>query len=917
MRISKKIISTALAAALIVSAAMPSYAGGFVRAGDGAISMGGEIYRLDQTTGMTAYSLLNAAQDNFSSRVSKAFTTEKGIPGIGSYSRGSNAQTAAARYQGSLDVKNAQYNFVTRRWEQPALSDGKYYLTYRFAGIGITGVSSRTAGGLAAGGTAEAITNPHFTSDSISASGTSESNPATTYTGGATEPAVSHPNALPAYGYGGGYHEITGGLYFYGTGVQYGGRPAWPGTIAEIGTEGSAAVHTRTFNNRKSAINNDSAMAKQAFLLWKTTEAGEHYWNAAENYLAAHAGELSAYGITEAWQVLNGLFKISGDPTSQDATLIFYCCFMIGGSPEKIYYNTYDYSSGAVKNTAPTYLAVVNPVTTAPVQAATREQSGATLSEGAGMARYASPVSVKLGEEVFLEINNSFFNKASAPSANSQRKVSVYLVSGENVIELPNGGADGIGSPYVGSYIRADGQYFDGQSSGPIMASQSGSDGFYGAGTLQLRFMMPATAPTTGCFRVATSDMYTMAGDNGLPADDVLEIPYTTDGAITTPEISGGGGYSFTDTLGDMNIGLPQERSLHYIAWEEEPVKDDKGQTVEDPEHPGQPQMTGSYVEHWSGYGSYRSADTGICSSDSDLGETYPEDIYDKHHIEVPSLIDGEEIVAAWWEYDGNLHFPRDIDYKVWADGTDGYDSYSRSETSTHSFSVGTTVARSRGTDQTVESPKAKMWVYGVYPDDSLDMVEDDITSRFGSTNSDGSISITAVEGLSSYDYAYAYLKNIVIGNQLDIYYPHLKIVSEVDATKPGMSGFHGESGIFTSTYDAPAQNSWDEASDHAERTLHAEMDDMIIMEVEVTDSEGRIIYHADRYDNQNSSMTHILNDAGFDREEDLKIRVVVKQNESASHIVKDPTIDITVAGKTKSETVTAYYIPGTEFTSS
>lgn len=125
------------------------------------------------------------------------------------------------------------------------------------------------------------------------------------------------------------------------------------------------------------------------------------------------------------------------------------------------------------------------------------------------------------------------------------------------------------------------------------------------------------------------------------------------------------------------------------------------------------------------------------------------------------------------------------------------------------------------------------------------------------------------------------------------------------------MSGFHGESGIFTGTYDAPAQNSWDEASDHAE------MDDMIIMEVEVTDSEGRIIYHADRYDNQNGSMTHILNDAGFDREEDLKIRVVVKQNESASHIVKDPTIDITVAGKTKSETVTAYYIPGTEFTSS
>ena len=64
-----------------------------------------------------------------------------------------------------------------------------------------------------------------------------------------------------------------------------------------------------------------------------------------------------------------------------------------------------------------------------------------------------------------------------------------------------------------------------------------------------------------------------------------------------------------------------------------------------------------------------------------------------------------------------------------------------------------------------MESPKAKMWVYGVYPDDSLDMVEDDITSRFGSTNSDGSISITAVEGLSFYDYAYAYLKNIVIGN--------------------------------------------------------------------------------------------------------------------------------------------------------
>ena len=65
------------------------------------------------------------------------------------------------------------------------------------------------------------------------------------------------------------------------------------------------------------------------------------------------------------------------------------------------------------------------------------------------------------------------------------------------------------------------------------------------------------------------------------------------------------------------------------------------------------------------------------------------------------------------------------------------------------------------------------------------------------------------------------------------------------------------------------------------------------------------------------SRETLILNDAGFDREEDLKIRVVVKQNESASHIVKDPTIDITVAGKTKSETVTAYYIPGTEFTSS
>lgn len=921
---TRKIIAIIIAGVTALTTTFTSYAKdfSFTRSGSAgsSIILNNREYTVDGTTGIYAFSLLKASDLN-TPRVINAYTGTA-IPGSGSYSRGANAQTSALRYN-STDVKKGMYDSQSRTWLQPPLSDGKYYLSFRFAGVGITGINSAGAG------TAQLITNPNFVSDSISERSSAENPPETAHQATVykyEDGSNGYPAEFPTvYGYGGGFHTIDpdsgSGLAFYSTGVSYDGKPAWPGTISQLGAEGSSAVPTRNYSEelRKSSFNSDPGMAQAAFNNWKTTDAGEWYWAQASAYLATHGDKLAQYGIDTEWKLLNALFKISGDPTASEVSTIYFCSFMVKGTTKQ-YYNTYSYTPGISKNMAPTYLGVVNVNTGLPVAQATREQSQADLTNGAKQVKFANTVDLARGHDALLNVNMSFFAKDQGVSTvNANRTVSVGLMDGDTWKAMKLSYSRPKASVNLDASIRAEGQSSDGKDSGSITASQSGASYYQGA-KFETRLTIPEDAPNTGKIRVAVADPYTLAGDNGLPADDILEIPYTTDGTSGT---SGGGTSPLTphydpDNKGDMNIGLPQYRSLHYVAWEEEEA-DPTAEPEIDPATglPVPPKMI--LVERYSDYGAHSTPDLSICSEENVIGEEDPGDWgTGKHDVLIRSLADGESIVAVWWHYDSNQRFPSDIDDKIWAEKTTTRGTYTRSETATHTFDIGTRISRSRGQSSNIDDPMAKIKVYGLYPDDNLNTIEDDITNRIGSTNSDGTISVKGVSGLSVYDSVSAYLKNVTVGSNLEIYYPRLKIVSEVNApSSAGGSGVHGESGLFTDYEAAPYQNSWDTASDHAERTLLAESDDMIIMETEVTDSEGYIIYHADRYANEGGSMSKIMNGSAFDREEDMKLRVVVKQNESASHIVKDPAIDVTVSQKGKNDAITRYCIPGVEYVSS
>lgn len=908
----KKIIAVAAAGVMALSAALTSYAAdnSFTRNGGAGSSLiiNGREFVLDGTSGINAYSLLNAKTDLNTPRVINAYTG-KAIPGYDDYPRGGNAKSSALRYNGSVDVKMGMFDSQNRTWLKPPLSDGKYYLSFRFAGVGITGATSY-----------KSVTNPNFISDSISDNVTEENPPETAhqatvygYKEGTSGYVADRPTV---YGYGGGFHEIdpdSTGLAFYSTGVSYNGNP-WPGTVSQV-----EEVYEKQYKNNATGINESSSLAQTAFNNWKTTDAGAHYWAQAEKYLATH--DLSAYGIDEPWKLLNALFQITGDPTSSETTTIYYCTFMVKGKPSFQYYNTYAYTPGITKNMAPTYLGLVSDDGSTAAAQAVREQSQADLKTGAQQIEFAETTDLAREENALLNVNMSFFaDKQGETTKNTNRTISVGLMDGDNWMDMGYAQKRPKAAVNLDAAIRAEGQSSDGLDSGPITASQSGTSYYQGA-KFEIQLKLPSDAPNTGRLRVAVSDDYTMAGDNGLPADDILEIPYTTNGGSGGSE-SGGGSTVITDNdnRGDMNIGLPQTRSLHYVAWEPEET-DPTAEPVIDPATglPVPPKMI--LVERYSDYDNWTVPDLSVCSEENVIGEEDPGDWGSgTHDVPIDSLTGGS-VEAAWWHYDYNDGFPSEINDRVWAEKTGSKGTYTRSETATHVFDIGTNISRSRGSTSVITNPTAKIWVYGVYPDEHLDTVEKNISGKFGSTNSDGSVSITAGTGLSVYDTVRAYLNGVKVeadGQNGNIYYPRLKVVTEVNAPdSEDDSGVHGESGLFTDYTIEPRQNSWDTASDHAERTLLAESDDMIIMETEVTDSEGYIIYHADRYANEGGSMTNIMNSAAYDREEDLKLRVVVKQNESASHIVKDPAIEVTVSEKGKNDGIINYCIPGVEYESS
>lgn len=839
------------------------------------ILKGDVIYYPYNTFGAYAYVPLHYGVSEFNSNtVGHAYLDM--LRGTDYVGVGGRALRAANRYSGynglisnadTLVKTSAQDSESTgNTWVKAPLNIGAdYNVNFRYAGLVINGFDIGTS-------TAKAIigTNPGFTSDWVSGSA-SDGNP---FTAEVWNNKKQSFETTTVYGSSGGTIYPLEMIYSNGIG-QLPANKLWNKDFyhnnGNIGSNQATRINTE----------NNGQLAEKSFTKWAdSSDTGKYYKEVAQ--AAIDAGQITGLSW---WQVLNNLFQINGNVDDPTQTVYFY---MVGNDingDHSDFYHTYCLKGKIANNVSPTLFSVINSAGVVE-GTTTRNETAMKAYEGNNEVSYCDTIRLIPGEVYTLQGVLTYYaaadqTKKATSNSNRQSLFCVKTDGSSPTVTYPAvmQAVSDIDTKGISTSRRTDGKY-----SGSINASyDAGEYRYNGAAFSNIRFVVTADMPSTGYLVFATHDDYTQCGDNDCQTDDTLYIKYTLwDIDIPTDPPA-------EVAYGDMNLGRREYRSYHFMTVVE---KDNPEKPIIDPATnlpTGKFEKMNVLTEFCSPYGTYETASDGEAAATIEVGP-----------IEEPPENNGKNIFwitdDSWWETT-DREWPNqveDIDYKCWMEKNGKWSKsdtyYSRSELSSDPFDLGFRVSRSKGdTSTTIEQSKVNVTVYGVSPE----------TGNDGEIISEYSKVITGA-GLGVYQWTDVYMKDIVMnaqgkrvttsGTVISDAYPRIRVEAEIDET-------HDESGIYgkkpTST---PFQNGREDEHDSIKhgRVFTAISDDMKIMEVEVRDSEGIVVYHADRYSSDN-----MIEDVKgyYDKEEDLTIKVVVKQVTFASHNVKSPTIDITISG--------------------
>lgn len=870
--LSKSIIITLSVCASFIGAISTS-AGTYTFQGE-TLTGNGHIYYPNTTGGVKAYIAYQASTAvNNKGALGSAFLNSGMLPG-GQGGYGDRAKSAAFRYSGynNSNGLSAEAEYLVKiaatdgskrygSWTNKSLWNigENNYVNFRYAGLGITQDKEVS---LSSSISAIAVTNPNFPSDWIQQSNN----------GGQQQSAVIYTTdgkttSREAWGTGGDIYDLS---LFYANGM--GGIKGVNGKTTAYPGAGNVK------SNAATSLNNNPEIAQATFDKWKGTDYGEAYWNYAVEYIKRTGVNM------QPWQVLNNLFQITGNVTDDKQSVLLYCVCTDGSST---WYRTYTIPGTVLNNVAATYLSIKN-LDGIRLGETLRSTTDIDVYNGLEATRVidaTEPVKLKRNQYYTIEGVLSYFanNKANKnQTANTQRTATLYA------IPLGNNASPIYGESFAPVSYVSEGTHYkielgDGKQGGAIVAAKDVGEGYsYGsAAFMTAGFTVTDAMPDSGYIVLSVPDSYAAAGDNEVLYDDALTIRYTVTGEDIVVPLN-------TDALGDMNIGQREWRSYHYITEEE--VEDTDSPIID--EETGE--ETGEYntkivnVEHYSDYGCYESASQGMAACQ-----------YDIEDVSGPATPDGKSIFKdgeGWWEYTDRI-WPdqgEDAIWKCWVakGSTNIYDPsslYTRGQYVDFPFSLGFAISRSKGQEgTTVNTPTLDVKLYGVSPDTGDDgelIKEAQVTSA----------------SLGIYEQRTAYLENIAIGLAAgNADYPRLRVETKI-------ADSHGESNIYGgSAARAPYNNAWETEHDSYDWTIAAEMEDMRILEVELKDSEGIVIYHADRYNT--SYMDEIVN-SYYDREEDLTLKVVIEQCDYIGHDVVDPTIDVRVTGLSESGNEITTYV--------
>lgn len=810
------------------------------------------------------------------------------LPGLRT-DQGNKGRSAAFRYNGFNSYIGSYAETLVKtaaamttpngpQWLVPPVSvGGTNRLTFRYAGMVINGRSSGNGVPVIAG------TNPFFVADTIQPG--SNGGPAIT----ATVYQVYTSNDDTRYvGTAQTVYGVTGGvekLEFLETNGMY-GTSYFPAT---------ASVK----DNRHSGFNDNADAAELAFSRWVDEDAsgyGAAYKQEAIDWINRTGSSLNW------WQALNRVFQISGDPYDKSQPLYFYMVRNTTGH----FYTTYTLSGTIERNVSPTLFAIKDEESGEIITESYRTVDDITSTNGV-VNEVMGPIAKLIpGHHYTVEAIMTYYS-TKVSTSNSNRDIQFYAINTSNEASPIN-----IDSSLMSSYKSLpDASAIihksptDGKDSGPLIQTRDNTasdtqtirEQYYyeSAAFASLSFTIPENLQEqqVGYLVIAVPQYATSEGDNDCQTDDTLYIKYT----ITMPDDHQD--IPVSDAYGDMNLGMPEYRQLHYMIEEEEEDDSDDG----DDEGDGgdsEPKMV--EYEVWSDYGYYQTEDQAGESGRSESGSQKSPDYI---HIWPANQV-GDAIGPPWWDYSDRVWPDQaaDIENKCWLTDANGAWNQSgeflRSFSGENLFGFGFRVSRSRGKENTIlNAAKINVQIYGVSPDTGEDGI---LLTEYTDAAHDYKELKTGSIGV--YQYADTFLQNVVSSKAINTIedFPRLRV-------KARISDDHGESGIFTSYKREPQQNSWEEEHDTVDRTFACEMDDMRIMEVELKDSEGIVVYHADRYDSD--AMEEIVN-GYYDREEDLYMKVVVEQNIESGHSVKDPAIDVYIVGTNEDGMAEKTYIDTT-----
>lgn len=864
----------------------------FTRVSDALMSYNGQTYFNNTMGGAKGYAPIELAKEMHNKKEIANGLLK--LPGMRDGSGGS-ANTAAFRYQGfnAYLGSKAQYLVKTAatqrrisgaRWLRPPVDvgDRQGLLAFRYAGMVMSSVSNKTNGARVS---VIAGTNPFFPADTIQETSSSGN------------PAINAEIYMPT--------SSNGGLEYTRTSRTVYGTDSGVEVLDHLYTNGM--YNTSVFNgkgnvktNAATDINKSSEMAKKSFQKW-CEDSGDEY-GAMYKQRALDWKEQNG-SSKEWWEILNQFFQITGDPTDDTQPLYFY---MVRNTAHN-YYSTYTLSGKIQKNVAPTLLAIKDEETGEILTESYRVVDDITAEDGAVTAVQGPAVNLIPGHHYTVEGILTYYTTTPATSSSS-RDIQFYALnagSEASPINIDSSMMNACSTlPDAAAIINKSST--DGRSSGQVTTSKMNhaadkiniQEEYYyqGAAFASFNFAIPENIQDqqTGYLVIATPQAATVAGDNECQTDDTLYIRYL----ITNDPIPGEETPQ-SDAFGDMNLGMPEYRQLHYIMEEEEEDDSDGGDDAGD-DGDSEPETVD--YEVWSDYGYYQTEDQ---ASIVDKKENSTPESPNNQDIWAANMVE-DAISQPWWTYHDRI-WPdptEDLENKCWLTDANGAWNQSgeflRSFSGENIFGFGFRVSRSRGKkDSILNAAKVNVQIYGVSPDTGEDGV---LLKEYTDATHDYKEVKTGSIGV--YQYADAFMQNVVSSKAINTIedFPRIRV-------KARISDDHGESGLFTTYQREPQQNSWEEEHDTVDRTFACEMDDMRIMEVELKDSEGIVVYHADRYDSD--AMEEIVN-GYYDREEDLYMKVVVEQNIESGHSVKDPAIDVYIVGTNEDGMAEKTYIDTT-----